>query len=40
MTRVSEIDPVELERLRLGDGPWVLAGATIHAGRDRPGRCS
>ena len=24
MTRVEEIEPEELERLRLGDGPWVL----------------
>jgi protein-tyrosine phosphatase len=24
MTRVEDIDPSELERLRLGDGPWVL----------------
>jgi protein-tyrosine phosphatase len=24
MTRVEEIDPAELGRLRLGDGPWVL----------------
>ncbi len=24
MTRAEDIEPVELERLRLGDGPWVL----------------
>lgn len=24
MTRVEQLDPGELERLRLGDGPWVL----------------
>ncbi len=24
MTRVEEIEPDELERLRLGGGPWVL----------------
>jgi protein-tyrosine phosphatase len=24
ITRVAELDPAELERLRLGDGPWLL----------------